>query len=395
MNTELEKKKVPALRFPEFEGEWDYTVLQSVVDFLDSKRKPIKEGDRANMQGTYPYYGASGIIDYVNDYIFDDELILLGEDGANIITRSSPLAFRVSGKIWVNNHAHVLKVKKGFNIDFVTECLEKTRYDKFNTGTAQPKLNQEICLQIPIKYPTQPEQQKIADFLTAMDERIQKLSRKKELLEQYKKGVMQQIFSQQIRFKDDNGNNYPDWEEKRLDEIVGQFIVPMRDKPKQLDGEIPWCRIEDFDGMYLTRSKSNQGVSYNTVKEMNLKIYPVNTLLVSCSAYLGRCAIVKKELITNQTFIGLVPLVNKVNVEFLYYVMRLQEVKLNALSSGTTISYLSRAQFEKYKVLIPHLKEQQKIADYLSSIDNKIAVVNKELEQSQNFKKGLLQQMFV
>src|SRR5690606_37536378 len=113
-----------------------------------------------------PYYGASGIIDYVNDYLFDDELILLGEDGANILSRATPLAFMVEGKVWVNNHAHVLKTRDGYDRKFVTEYLESIKYDKYNTGTAQPKLNKEVCLSIPIVVPPLSEQKRIAEVLS-------------------------------------------------------------------------------------------------------------------------------------------------------------------------------------------------------------------------------------
>ena len=157
------------------------------------------------------------------DYIFDEELILLGEDGENIVSRNSPLAFRVSGKCWINNHAHVIVPKEGIDIDFLTHNLERINYLIYNTGTAQPKLNQEVCRSIPSYFASYPEQQKIASFLSSVDEKIQQLTKKKELLEQYKKGVMQQLFSGQLRFKDENGNPYPDWEEKRLGEIGKTF----------------------------------------------------------------------------------------------------------------------------------------------------------------------------
>ena len=100
--------------------DWKVCTLGDAVDFLDGKRKPIKESNRAKMHGIYPYYGASGIVDYVNKYLFNEDLILLGEDGENILSRSVRLAFRVSGKIWVNNHAHVLKPKLDFDIGFLT-----------------------------------------------------------------------------------------------------------------------------------------------------------------------------------------------------------------------------------------------------------------------------------
>ena len=184
-----------------------------------------------------------------------------------------------------------------------------------------------------------------------------------------------------------------EWQKKRLDKIVSDFIVPMRDKPKDLSGVIPWCRIEDFDGIYLSKSKSNQGVSAETVKLMNLKVYPINTVLVSCSANLGFCAIVKEPLITNQTFIGLNPS-DKVVSEYLYYVMRNSARRLNVLSSGTTISYLSRKQFEKFTISVPSLPEQQKIASFLTDVDYKITKLTKKKDLLEQYKKGIMQKIF-
>ena len=194
----------------------------------------------------------------------------------------------------------------------------------------------------------------------------------------------------QLRFPEFEG----EWEKKKLDEVILQFIVPMRDKPKELTGDIPWCRIEDFDGKYLSSSKSEQGVSKTTVKNMNLKINPINTLLVSCSANLGFCAITKNELITNQTFIGLVPNNFILDIEYLYYTMRLSAKRLNVLSSGTTISYLSRVQFEKFKIPVPPLPEQTRIATFLSSVDEKLQALKKKKELLEQYKKGAMQKLF-
>lgn len=183
------------------------------------------------------------------------------------------------------------------------------------------------------------------------------------------------------------------WEYTQLKSVIDDFIVPMRDKPKDLTGSIPWCRIEDFNGKYLTGSKSNQGVSEETVSKMNLKIYPINTVLVSCSANLGKCSIVKKPLMTNQTFIGLVPS-NKICEEFLYYIMGFNKVKLNVLSSGTTISYLSRKEFENLKLFIPiKINEQQKIASILSKWDELIETQTQLIEEKEKQKKGLMQKL--
>jgi type I restriction enzyme, S subunit len=192
-----------------------------------------------------------------------------------------------------------------------------------------------------------------------------------------------------LRFPEFSNN----WPEKHLFEIMNDFIVPMRDKPIDLTGEIPWCRIEDFDGIYLSKSKSNQGVSLQTIKNMNLKVYPKNTVLVSCSANLGICAIVKNPLITNQTFIGLVPN-QEVVPEYVYYMMKLSARKLNVLSTGTTISYLSREQFEKFKIHIPKTEEQQKVASFLTSVDDKINLITKKKELLEQYKKGVMQKIF-
>ena len=133
--------------------DWEICNLSEATDFLNGQRRPVKSADRIKVSGVYPYYGASGIIDYVNDYIFEDDLILLGEDGENILSRNLPLAFQVKGKIWVNNHAHVLKPKESFEIGFLTDYLESLDYALINSGTAQPKLNKQACLKIKIVKP--------------------------------------------------------------------------------------------------------------------------------------------------------------------------------------------------------------------------------------------------
>ena len=174
--------------------EWSACTLQDAVDFLDGQRKPLESADRAKRQGKYPYYGASGIIDSIDDYIFDEPLILLGEDGANIINRSSPLCFIATGKYWVNNHAHVMRPHKGQNIRFLCELLESLDYTRYNTGTAQPKLNQEKCRTIPLSLPIYEEQCHIADFLAALEHKYAQENEELDGILQTKNALMQQLF---------------------------------------------------------------------------------------------------------------------------------------------------------------------------------------------------------
>ena len=174
--------------------EWTTCSLQDAVDFLDGQRKPLESADRAKRQGQYPYYGASGIIDYIDDFIFDEPLLLLGEDGANILNRSTPLCFIAEGKYWVNNHAHVMRPKAGQNIKFLCELLESLDYTRYNTGTAQPKLNQEKCRRIEIALPVYEEQCHIADFLSALDQRAAKAQSILDYLRSNRDGLLQQLF---------------------------------------------------------------------------------------------------------------------------------------------------------------------------------------------------------
>ena len=172
--------------------DWKKKKLEDVVEFLDGQRKPLEAGQRVS--GKYPYYGASGIIDYVNDYIFDEELILLSEDGANILDRNYRVCFLAKGKYWVNNHAHVLRAMDRNVNGFLCEQLESFDYRKYNSGGAQPKLNQATCRSIVVNVPCFAEQQKIADCLSSLDDVIKKQKATLAAWEEMKKGLLQQMF---------------------------------------------------------------------------------------------------------------------------------------------------------------------------------------------------------
>ena len=173
---------------------WKEKKLGECVEILDSQRKPIESKERANRKGEYPYYGASGIIDYIDDYLFEGESILLGEDGANIINRNSRLAFIATGKYWVNNHAHIMKTNADNLNYFICEYLESLDYSKICAGSAQPKLTQDVIRNLTIKAPCIAEQQKIADCLSSMDSLIQTQQKVVTTWQQRKKALLQQMF---------------------------------------------------------------------------------------------------------------------------------------------------------------------------------------------------------
>lgn len=172
---------------------WDTKQLKWNLDFLNSKRIPISSEERGKMEHIYPYYGASGVIDYVDDYIFDEELILIAEDGANLLSRSTKLAFLAKGKYWVNNHAHILKPKSG-NTHFWAYLLESLDYKPYITGSAQPKLTKENLGLVEIPTPSIKEQNRIADFLDSeilkLDSPIKKIHQAINKLQEYRTALI-------------------------------------------------------------------------------------------------------------------------------------------------------------------------------------------------------------
>ena len=184
--------------FTEWGEGWVETTIDKISTNLDSKRIPITKSDRKS--GEYPYYGASGIVDYVADYIFDGDALLVSEDGANLLARSTPIAFSVSGRYWVNNHAHILKFEHMATQRFVEFYLASIRLDEYITGAAQPKLNQKALNFIPIPIPVAIDTQKlIVERIESMQEETQRLEslyqRKLAALDALKQSPLHQAFS--------------------------------------------------------------------------------------------------------------------------------------------------------------------------------------------------------
>jgi type I restriction enzyme S subunit len=387
-------KNIPSLRFPEFDGEWESKKLGEVAIFLDGRRKPIKSSDRLKIKGEYPYYGASGIIDYINDYIFDEEIILLGEDGENIISRNLPLAFKVVGKCWINNHAHVLKPKQNYQIDFLTQLLENVSYVQYNTGTAQPKLNQEICRGIPLTFPCYVEQTKIASFLNGVDEKLQALKQKKTHLLQYKKGVMQKIFSQELRFKDDNGNEYPAWVEKKLGDILIKNSKKNKNQEFKIVQSVSNKRgFVNQDEYFEDRIIASKDLSNYYVIQKGDFAYNPSRIDVGSLAYKfdNNTSVISPLYISFKT-VG-VSLVDAFLLE--WFTTQQFTRQMNSSFEGSVRNTLSYESLRKIEIAFPSLEEQNKIANFLSAIDDKINHCQAQIEKTEVWKKGLLQQMFV
>ena len=176
---------------------WEEKLLPEISENLDSIRKPVTKGKRT--AGIYPYYGASGIVDYVDDYLFDEDLLCISEDGANLLMRTYPIAFPISGKVWVNNHAHVLRFKSIVTQKYVEYCFSGMKLDEYITGAAQPKLTQKALNSIIINLPsTLDEQQSIVATLDSLKLKVDRLQANYNKISQecdaLKQAILRQVF---------------------------------------------------------------------------------------------------------------------------------------------------------------------------------------------------------
>ena len=186
----------------EIPKHWAISKVKHELESLDHLRVPLNSETRGSMKSkVYDYYGASGVIDNVEAYIFDESLILIGEDGANLYLRSTPLAFKATGKYWVNNHAHVLRPRHG-NIDYLTNMLESLDYTHYISGAAQPKLTAGRLMNITVVIPPLSEQNQIANFLDRKTRQIDELRSNEEqivkLLKEYRQSLISAVVTGKI-----------------------------------------------------------------------------------------------------------------------------------------------------------------------------------------------------
>lgn len=171
---------------------WREIILGEVTDNFDSLRKPVKGLDRKS--GPYPYYGASGIVDYVDDFIFDGEYLLIAEDGENLRTRNTPIAFIATGRYWVNNHAHIVRGNEKANTKYLAYALQATDISGYLTGSTMPKLTKGNMNQIRLRLPEIHEQNRIVEILSVIDEKIENNQRMNETLEEMGRAIFKSWF---------------------------------------------------------------------------------------------------------------------------------------------------------------------------------------------------------
>lgn len=383
--------------------EWEVSPLADICDILDYKRKPIKASERK--AGKFPYYGASGIIDWVDDYLFDNELILLGEDGANLMTRNSPLAFRVSGKCWVNNHAHVFQIasNRRDNIDFVTMVLESKDYLKIVVGSAQPKITQEQCAAISLQRPPLHEQKKIADILSTVDEHINETESLIEKTKTLKQGMMQRLLTKGIghtEFKDTEIGRIPVvWEVVPLASIA-KIINGDRGRNYPSKNDMMGSGIPFVNAGHLVNGRIDFA-SMNYISDEKFRHLSSGKFCKGDTIYCLRGTLGKNALVTSDIYGAIASSLvifrpnEKICSYYLYYFCNsdLELFQRSKIDTGSAQPNLSAENVGRYSLPLPPLHEQHKIASILTTIDDQIDTYQTKLSSLTHIKTGLMQQL--
>lgn len=385
-------KNVPTLRFKEFRDKWVEKSLGEIFNInAGGDINPQNVSSIKTQKFQYPIYANAeknkGFYAYSDIYKVEAGSITIAGRGANL-----GIAHARDHKFYPIVRLLVLKPINNENIYFSEYAINRINLLIESTGV--PQLTVPQVSNYFISIPALPEQQKIAAFLSSVDEKIQQLTRKKELLEQYKKGVMQQLLSGKLRFKDENGKAFPKWEEKRLGEV---------------------CEV--YDGTHQTPKYVNEGIPFYSVEHITANQF-------SSTKYISREVFEKEKnrlekgdiLMTKIGDIGTSKLIDW-NVEASFYVSLALIKQSPLIYSNYLNQYISSKEFQlelwkrtihvafpkkinlgeigNCNVKIPKIEEQQKIATFLSNIDTKIESISNQITQAQSFKKGLLQQMFV
>ena len=374
------KNGIPKLRFPGFTGAWEQRKLGEVVERFDNLRIPVTSSKRE--KGITPYYGANGIQDYVQGYTHDGEFVLVAEDGANDL-QNYPVHY-VNGKVWVNNHAHVLQGKnKMVDNLFLVNAIKQIKIETYLVGGSRAKLNADVMMKLPIKVPTFNEQQKIGEYFSKFDTLIALHQRKLEHLQEQKKGLLQKMFPK-------NGEVVPEvrfpgftdaWEQRKLGEVVERFDnlrIPVTSSKRE-KGITPYYGANGIQDYVQGYTHDGEFVLVAEDGANDLQNYPVH--YVNGKVWVNNHAHVlqgKNKMVDN-----------------LFLVNAIKQIKIETYLVGGSRAKLNADVMMKLPIKVPTFNEQQKIGEYFSKFDTLIALHQRKLEHLELMKKGLLQQMFV
>ncbi|MBT8524646.1 restriction endonuclease subunit S [Polynucleobacter paneuropaeus] len=328
--------------------------LEEVVIFLDNFRKPITEKDR--IEGPYPYYGANGIQGYINEYIFDEELVLLAEDGGHFGEPDRGIAYKVSGKCWVNNHAHVLKAKPTIDINYLTRVLENLDVSTYINGTTRAKLTKGNAEKIKIPLPPLEEQQRIAAIL----DKAEYLKRKRELAIEKLDGLAQSIYRK----------DFSNSASIKLEEICSfqNGGTPSKEVSEYWAGDIAWISSADIVG-----SKIQYGRNFITtlgVDNSATNIAPKGAILIVTRTGVGKVAVTDRPTAFSQDIVS-ITLKKGFDINFVCEALKNNLPYFLSHARGATIQGITRSVLAS--ALIPKVDEgsQNTFGKIISAINER------------------------
>jgi len=376
----------------EITKKWPHRPLSEVVDFLDSKRKPITQKDR--VPGPYPYYGANGQQDSVADYIFDEPLVLLAEDGGHFGDADKTIAYQVEGKCWVNNHAHVLRPKKDVDIRYICRHLERYDVTPFITGSTRGKLTKTAANNIPIALPPLEEQRRIAAILDKADGVRRKRKEAIRLTEELLKSTFLEMFGDPV-------TNPKGWEIVKLGSlVVGQLNNGIFKKNHEYGGDTPVVWVKElFSGYTIDCSESR---TLTPTDEEVKKFGLTKGDILFCRSSLNREGIGFNNVFDGMDFSALFEChiirvslnQRKVNSIFLNYLLRFPGLRKQIIAKANTVtmSTIGQSEIKKIEFYLPPKELQDKFEIFLRKIaTNRTKLENKE---SENLFNSLLQRAF-
>ena len=402
----------PKLRFKEFDEDWSDSKLGQLIGISSASRVFKEQWQTSGV----PFFRTSDVVSisknkenekaYISLELFEElskksgkiqkgDLLVTGGGTIGIpylVKNDEPLYFKDADLLWMKSSG-IIDGSFLYNF-FISPKFREYLKSISHTGTIS-HFTIEQAKVTPFQYPSKEEQTKIATFLSAVDEKISQLSQKLHLLSQYKQGMMQKLFSQQIRFKADDGSEFGEWEKTTLG-LTGKFIgggTPSKEVTEFWQGSIPWISSSDLVDESIFNINITRYISTEALNQSATKLIPANSILIVSRVGVGKVAVTNRDICTSQDFTSLV--LNNGNPVFFGYLIKSLTGRLLEMNQGTSIKGFVKDDLSNLKVEIPNLAEQTKIANFLSAIDQKIDVVSKQLEQAKLWKKGLLQQMFV
>lgn len=357
--------------------------LEDVCEILDSKRVPITAKDR--VAGPYPYYGANGVQDYVADYIFDDELVLLAEDGGHFGSTDKPIAYRVTGKCWVNNHAHVLKAKDCIDIDYLCYSLMFRDVSDIVNGATRQKLTQADMRKIEIPLLPIAEQKSVVAKISKVFELIALRKEQLAKLDRLVKSRFIELFGDPKNTK----NHLV-----KIGEIgaLTSGGTPSRAKPEYFDGDIRWYSAGELNSLYLPDSVEH--ISEIALQQSSAKLFNKGTLMIGMyDTAAFKMGILTEDSSSNQACANLNPK-QGYNVVWLYHLFDIMKPIFLQERQGVRQKNLSLSKIKEFEVPFAPFELQEQFAAFVEQTDKSKLAIQQSLDKLETLKKSLMQEYF-